>query len=69
MRSAMRRQFTAGHIWEQAAGAGDARRAGKRNASIGRAARMLSHQVAARPGSWQTIRAGMDPAVQRRGVV
>ena len=49
------RQFTASHIREPTIEAGDTRRAGNGNAGIGRGARMLWRQVAARPRSSQTI--------------
>jgi hypothetical protein len=55
MHPAMLRQPTASHIREPATETGDGRRAGKRNAGTGRGAQMLWRQVAARPGSSQTI--------------
>jgi hypothetical protein len=69
MHPATLRQFTASHIREPTIEAGDTRRAGNGNAGIGRSARMLWRQVAARPRSSQTIRAGVEPAVQRRGAI
>jgi len=69
MHPAMRRQSAAGHIREPATGAGDARRAGKRECGH----RPQCPDALARSQRGQdrgtSSRAGVEPAVQRRGAI